>query len=111
MPLQARREWGPSLWAFIHTIAVVDYPDDTAVHRRQVNTCLRQLRAVADAIPCNQCATHYRRHLDTWVATAGEGIYDTLALFKWSVDLHNSVNEKQLKRTITHSDALNLWVK
>lgn len=109
MPSRPRRHWGPALWAFLHTITIIDYPTDANVHRMQVDLCVRQLKAMGDAIPCDVCAFHYKQHLQSWMISAGDGIYEKLALFRWSVDLHNSVNARILKKQWSFDNALFIW--
>ena len=77
--------WGPALWRAIHFIAL-GYPQRSAsdADRAAYRAFFESLDAV---IPCQICATNYRRHLL-------ELPIDDGALFDWTVNLHNLVDKE-----------------
>ena len=94
--------WGSHLWAFMHTVCVVDF-DDSAQHVQRV---LAVLRALKDAIPCRKCASEY----ELWLANLERTqVSRGMELFWWSVDFHNSVNTKLGKPILSREDALGRW--
>jgi hypothetical protein len=103
MQLRPKHEWGRAMWAFIHTAAVIDSPDPHTVCRLSV-ACAESLRALADAIPCHACATAYRAALA--VLPPPE---DAMALFRWSWELHNAVNEKLGRPGMPYDEAVAAW--
>jgi hypothetical protein len=99
----AKHEWGPALWAFLHTITVIDSSDPETVRRmsRDASKCLA---ALADAIPCCKCAEFYRAR----PAPEGPPI-DRMALFRWGWALHNEVNAKLGRAQMTLDEAIERW--
>jgi hypothetical protein len=86
--------WGPALWGAIHVscltgTATADF-----------------MNAIADIIPCPSCGTHFRQLLMEFPFPDGG---DALTLFKWSVDVHNSVNSRIGKPVLTIDRALQQW--
>jgi hypothetical protein len=97
-----KNHWGPSLWAFIHTITIVDY-DRNRIYNENI---IKNLKSLTDAIPCEKCQTKYRNALlDLDILDLNE----SNVLFKWSVDLHNKVNQQLNKPSMTYEDALKIW--
>lgn len=83
--------WGPTFWYFIHTICLLT---DTKVgYSAIVDRILNSLKAL---IPCSTCRMFYTQ---SYIAPTND-------YFKWSVDLHNRVNEKLCKKTISYDVAL-----
>lgn len=102
--------WGTHLWAFIHTVCVVDYTttvqatqDVNQVTNRHVYDCLINLQSV---IPCPRCQTEYLAHLKRLPLL---DLREPMVLFYWSVDLHNSVNNKLDKPLWSYERATKQW--
>jgi hypothetical protein len=86
--------WGPALWGAIHMscltgTATADF-----------------MNAIAEVIPCPSCGTHFRQLLMEFPFPDGG---DVPTLFKWSVDVHNSVNVRIGKPVFTVDQALQRW--
>jgi hypothetical protein len=98
--------WGPPLWAFLHTVTLIDYDNDE-IEAPFVRRCRSGLFALKDAIPCEKCALHY----GGWLGRLDEdGDYrGRLGMFRWTVDLHNSVNVRIGKAECTYDEALSRW--
>lgn len=96
---KAKHHWGPYLWSFIHTIAIVETPSaqEAASHR---------LHALAEAIPCPTCKSEYSKKLDV---LRYFDLRQPMVLFYWTVDLHNYVNTKLGKPTVTYTQARQIW--
>jgi hypothetical protein len=100
--------WGRHLWAFIHTITIIDYEQPPLGPGNKIYAIkiVENLKGLLYTIPCDHCKKMYKEELQ---------ILDTLdlnesnALFKWSVDLHNKVNQKLNKEIITYEKALEIW--
>lgn len=100
--IRSRHHWGPFLWGFIHTISIVDHSDTYNKTRQMIN----HLHAIQHLFPCSLCKGKYIEHLERL------GNLDKnkpMALFYWSVDLHNDVNSKLGKQQWTYEEAKNKW--
>lgn len=106
MSFIAKYHWGSALWSYIHTITIIDNIDPVSVIRLS-NECIEKLRALEYVIPCHKCAEYYKKRLE--LLDSIELI--SMNLFKWSWELHNSVNLKLSKPEITYSDAITYWSK
>lgn len=98
--------WGTYLWGFIHTITAI-YSEDvsmTNVHRNTIG----HLKAIYNVIPCPSCKDTYQRYLDKLQFV---DLRQPLVLFHWSVDLHNEVNTKLSKQTMSYDVAKRRWCK
>jgi hypothetical protein len=82
--------WGPSLWAFIHTVSLLPYIDHKTIFRN-----------IEHVIPCGLCKSTYVKYLTK--------LDDTVDFFTWSVDLHNEVNSKLNKPLFTYDEARAKW--
>lgn len=102
--IRPKYSWGTQLWGLLHTITIFDF-EENVIH---ADRCLQMLRGIADIIPCPKCANEYREHLE---ALKTVNIYESLSLFKWSVDLHNKVNQKLEKPVMSYEDALKIWAR
>jgi hypothetical protein len=71
-------EWAPSLWKYIHKIALKNNnPSDEIITLFEL---------LGDVIPCEVCKLHYKTYLSENKIESD--------LFLWTIQLHNSVNEK-----------------
>lgn len=82
--------WGPCTWSALHYIALA-YPETPT------ETCQGDYRtflnALARVLPCAKCREGLKCHLrDSPPAESLKSGRD--AFFRWTVDLHNAVNEK-----------------
>jgi len=92
---KAKVHWGEYLWGFIHTITL--------------NNDLKSvelLKGVTGVIPCDACKEMYINNL---TLLNNLDLTEKLVLFHWSVDLHNKVNEKLNKPTITYGEAYDMY--
>ena len=80
-------QWGPPLWAFIHSMCNFNFEDN---ERFNIQT-IENLKALAGAIPCHKCRKMYETYLTELDTLDYQEPY---ALYKWSIRLHNAVNGK-----------------
>jgi hypothetical protein len=99
--------WGSSLWAFIHTITIIDN-DDSNIRNSEINEVIRILKNIEHIIPCKKCAKHYHEFIEIEL---NQNIYENMQLFKIMFEYHNKINEKLSKKKIIYEDALHLWSK
>jgi hypothetical protein len=91
--------WGNSFWNTINAIAL-SYPDKPDVQDQQnVTTFLTSLR---DVLPCEQCREHFRVNLKKFPLS--QALTSRSDFIKWVIDVRNSVNQMNGKRTLSYSE-------
>ena len=93
--------WGPIFWMTIHVVALGYSEKPTYAEKRSAKEFFESLR---NLLPCPVCREHYAEHLK--VVPITPSLDSRQDLFKWTVDLHNSVNVKLGKPTISQTEAL-----
>lgn len=93
--------WGPHFWNVLNSIALT-YPENPDVQEQQhVINFITNLQHI---LPCEKCREHFKENLKkfplTEAATSGEN------LTKWVIDVHNSVNQSNGKRTLSYKEGL-----
>lgn len=94
--------WGPSGWAFIHYVAL-GYPNNPTM--KDINDYKNYYYNLAYVIPCESCRKHYKET----IMNNPPKTQNKDELFKWTVDIHNIVNERLSKPKLTYTDALHIW--
>jgi len=102
-----KESWGKYLWAFIHTITVIDFINN----EYYVNMTIDKLSHVQYIIPCKHCAEEYCHSIESLANSKEYDVYKSMELFRWSVDFHNQINKKLGKPEFMYEDALLLWAK
>jgi hypothetical protein len=97
-----KQHWGAGLWAFIHTISVIDHQENVETNKAMIE----KLRAILFVLPCPKCKGLYLQYLTKLDLI---DIRAPIALFYWSVDLHNAVNAKLGKPLWSYDMAKNTW--
>lgn len=105
MSFRQRDNWGTHLWAFIHTITIIDLGQDNRKHN---SDALQVLYGLQNCIPCVKCRQKYVNYLEK---LADVNLDERMVLFRWSVDLHNEVNSKLNKEQMSYEKALEKWSK
>lgn len=90
-------KWGPYYWGALH-LAALGCPDAQVL--RTFIECYKTV------LPCISCRTHFTQVLDENPVPESS---DPLAIFKWSVDVHNIVNERLGKPLIDYDEAHAIW--
>ena len=103
--LLSKEAWGPTFWAFIHTIAETYIRTDI-----RYESYLSFFLSLHHMLPCPQCAKHYHDYLTK------PGVYmalksslaadDGKQLREWVIELHNHVNAETDKPILSQKDAL-----
>ena len=90
--------WGFHTWHAIHYVAL-GYPDaPTEQDTRIYNEFFSSLGYV---LPCKLCTGHYADHVVKYPIS----LTNRESLFKWTVDIHNSVNRSLGKKEFTVDEA------
>ncbi len=93
--------WGPFFWMTIHIVAL-GYPSKPSYTEKR--SAKQFFESLANLIPCPVCREHYKQHITKNPITPN--LDSRTDLFKWTVDLHNAVNETQGKPKWTVDEAL-----
>ena len=96
--------WGPSGWKFIHFVAL-GYPKNPTTE--DMNSYQRFYESLQDILPCAVCSEHYKELIQQYPVS--EHLHDKHTLFKWSVDIHNNVNKRLGKSTVSYEKALSFY--
>ena len=91
--------WGPIFWAMMHIVSMA-YPDDPTYSEKRAAKDL--FNALAQLLPCPVCRTHYKETIqkipvETWLD-------NRTSLIEWVWMVHNAVNERLGKPTITQTE-------
>ena len=98
--------WGPFFWHTIH-IAALGYPrEPTYTDKKAMKDFFESLKTI---IPCPVCRTHYVSHMGKLPITAS--LDSRNDLFRWTVDLHNDVNEMLGKRKYTETEVIHYYTR
>lgn len=98
--------WGSGLWAFLHTVTLVDHTTTWEAVSRQT-ALVRHVRAMVDVLPCSSCAKHYREMLLAYPPELAA--QRPLGLFEWTVMVHNTVNARLGVPQVSLETALRMW--
>lgn len=98
------KNWGKFGWGFIHNVALGYSEDLTYMKKEQYR---KFFEAIGDVLPCLDCQIHYKDML----VNNPPVLVNKDTLFKWSVDIHNKVNERLNKKIISYDEAYNIWTK
>lgn len=96
------KKWGPHLWFYMHTISF-NYPDNPNFNDK--SNYLNFYNSLKTTIPCEKCKNHYSSHL----LQNPPRLETRDSLVKWTIDLHNQVNETLGKRKWDYQEALDLY--
>jgi hypothetical protein len=96
--------WGPAIWRSIHYTAV-GYPNEpTELDKSNYKAFYLSF---SNILPCKECRQHYKRHLQQMPIC--ESLDSKRDLFKWTVELHNTVNVSLGKSRMSVQDAWELY--
>lgn len=93
--------WGPLFWHTIHIVALGYPANPTYGHKKAAKEFYESL---AFLIPCPVCREHYEKHLQKNPLTPHLDRRDDL--FRWTVNLHNEVNESLGKPRLLESEVI-----
>lgn len=98
--------WGPFFWHTIHIVSL-GYPQDpTYSDKKAAKEFFESLQML---IPCPLCRQHYVSHLAK--SPIGPALDNRKDLFRWSIDLHNDVNEMLGKRKYTETEVIQYYTR
>ena len=83
--------WGPRAWFFLETVCMGYPTDPTYEEKKMAEDFFNSLQFI---IPCEKCRNNYKKHLKKY-PISDEVLASRDNLFKWIVDIHNSVDPKK----------------
>ena len=96
--------WGPLFWHTIHIVAL-GYPRDPSYAQKRA--AKEFYESLGSLIPCPVCREHYVTHLQKLPITPHLDRRDDL--FKWTVELHNTVNQMLGKPRMLESEVITYY--
>lgn len=105
--MEATSKWGTYLWGYIHTICWIDFKMLTDFEKRKIDHVVGILRRLGDVLYCPTCTDFYNHTALPLLDQCP--VYEPMALFRWSVTLHNLVNAKLNKPAFSYEAALQKW--
>lgn len=93
--------WGPPTWFFLHTVTL-KYPDNPSDSDK--NNFREFISVIGKNLPCDICRHNFFIHIKYHPLT-DQILNSRTSLFKWMVDIHNSVNKLKNKREYSYEEA------
>lgn len=100
--------WGKYQWTSIHFCAL-GYPKNPSNKIKQ-NFKIYFNDILPEILPCESCRTHLRKTLQSEHPITDNDLKNKDTLFKWTVDLHNIVNQRLHKPIISLETALSIYM-
>jgi len=98
--------WGSSGWKFIHYTAL-GYPDNpTEEDKKNYKLFYYNLQ---NTLPCLKCSLNYKENIKELPIDNFLGSKEDL--FKWTVNIHNMVNNELGKKKLNYEQALKIYTK
>lgn len=86
------REWGPTFWSTMHTVAAF-YPDHPT--SEDMSNARNFFLSLVGLLPCHACAQHYAEMLARHPIE--NALLSKMELVKWCWTLHDEVNQRNGK--------------
>lgn len=99
--------WGPHLWAYLH-FSTANYPDKPS--HEEIENMKAWLCSLYVTIPCDTCSQHYKKYIDNKKNELDDICSCREKLFRFMVDIHNKVNLRTGKPTITYEQAKQMYL-
>lgn len=90
--------WGPAGWQFLHSVTFSYPTNPTVQEKEQFKQFFQQLKYV---LPCPSCREHYADGIEKTVPI-DKYLDSRESLTQWLWKLHNSVNERLGKPTVSY---------
>lgn len=100
--------WGKYQWTAIHFTAL-GYPKNPTENQKQAFFTYFN-KILPEILPCDKCRKHLKNTLKQEHPITSKDLVNSEALFSWTVSLHNVVNKRLNKPTITLEDAKNVYM-
>lgn len=88
--------WGPDAWSIIHTFAA-GFNNSSKYNKTNITNFFKYF---AEVLPCEECKKHFKVLLQKYPITSNGILESPQNLLKWTVFLHNKVNERLGKSVV-----------
>ena len=95
--------WGPHAWFFLETVAMA-YPTNPTFNEKKAAE--KFFKSLTIMIPCEKCRNNYKKHIKKYPIDDNV-LKSRDNLFKWIVDIHNSVDPKKQR---TYDETFNYYM-
>ena len=92
---------GSGIWFVIHTLAL-NVKQDKHAFEWSINT-------LCDNFGCDTCKPHFRKFIDEHPLKNFNYKNEEVGYFKWTWELHNDINKRLNKPTLSFDDALSMY--
>lgn len=92
--------WGSNAWKFLHAIAL-NYPINPSENKQKSMKSF--IISLKDILPCEICCINYNTHLNE--LNIDNAVLNQNNLIHFFIDLHNSVNKLNKKKTYSYEEA------
>ena len=92
--------WGPHGWSFIHYTAL-GYPENPSDDEKDNYKVF--FHSLQNTLPCVKCALNFKENIRE--LPIDKSLNSREDLFKWTVDIHNMVNNELGKKNYTYEMA------
>jgi len=96
--------WGSQGWHFIHAVALTFPNEPTEQDKENYNKFFYSL---PDVLPCPSCGLNFAEKLEK----TPPNLENQESLWRWTVDVHNEVNQKNDKPILSYDEAFSEFVK
>ena len=96
--------WGKHAWLFLHTITL-NYPDEPTLSDKQNYKSF--FESLIDILPCPTCREHYEENIKNNPIQ----LNSKEDLVRWLIKIHNNVNERKNKPTLSYEEVINYYTK
>lgn len=101
-------QWGPHLWMYMH-YAAANYPMNPTT--RDIEEMCEWLCTLPVTIPCDSCRKHFKQYIERKKDQLPKICSNRHSLFKFLVDIHNKVNERNKKPVLQYDEAKGMYQK
>lgn len=100
--------WGKYQWTTIHFVAL-GYPKAPTESQKQYYFTYFS-KILPEILPCLKCRKHLKQTLQTEHPMTPAALVNPDTLFEWTVSLHNVVNRRLGKPTLSLEEARNIYM-
>lgn len=100
--------WGKYQWTAIH-FAALGYPKSPTEGQKQYYFTYFT-KILPEILPCLKCRQHLKQTLQTEHPMNSSALANSDTLFEWTVSLHNVVNRRLGKPTLSLEEARNIYM-
>ena len=97
-----RSLWGPGAWLFLHSVTFAYPTNPSDVDKREMT---RFFSSVGRWLPCAKCRNHFQNALKT----SPPNVDSRESLSRWLCDVHNEVNARLGKPTLSYEKACKVY--